>query len=374
MKKIYLLFIQSICTWGLIVCFAAGMLLMNHHALEFQRNVIGILYQTDETMSREYLYALYADISEENLQASEEAFEAFGFTKQGLSYLGDSMGLVRKCAPAAAAELLLFLAVLYTQHRKQCLWKREKQKLEARIQELEQAQMQEDFVCQQNKRIQNFIENIAHQIKTPISRVYSSLYMIEEGGVEKRERIEECYAHLESVSVLVKRLMDIGKLEAGKVIFKKEKINFEELLEDVVKSCTDEETAVKVALQRDVSGEYYGDYDWLKEAFMNIVNNALEHDKSGKALEITCKYSEEQVKVTIKDHGPGLGDKDIPNLFDRFYLPEHVKTTHTGIGLNLAKLIFEGHFGTVYAYNHAEGGAVFHVILPLYSLKIRRSV
>ena len=78
--------------------------------------------------------------------------------------------------------------------------------------------------------------------------------------------------------------------------------------------------------------------------------------------------------MTIKDHGPGLGDKDIPNLFDRFYLPEHVKTTHTGIGLNLAKLIFEGHFGTVYAYNHAEGGAVFHVILPLYSLKIRRSV
>ena len=56
------------------------------------------------------------------------------------------------------------------------------------------------------------------------------------------------------------------------------------------------------------------------------------------------------------------------NIFDRFYLPEDVKSNHTGIGLNLAKLIVEGHHGSVYVYNHAEGGAVFQVILPIYEL------
>ena len=73
------------------------------------------------------------------------------------------------------------------------------------------------------------------------------------------------------------------------------------------------------------------------------------------------------------DHGEGLSEKDIPNLFDRFYMPEKKKENHTGIGLNLSKLIFEAHFGTVYVYNHAEGGAVFNVLLPMYTLKPRNT-
>lgn len=372
MRKTWLNFLLAICLLGQIVCFAAGIFLMNHHAVIFQQNAIGALYQKDEDMSREYLYVLYTDISEENLLYSEEAFQKFGFTEHGLSYLADSMDLVRKCLPVIALGLLMLGCVIFALFQNQRVWKTEKQELEARIYELEQSQMRDDYIQEQNRRMQIFIENIAHQIKTPISRVYSSLYMIEDETVEphKQERIHECYSHLESVNMLMKRLLDIGKLEAGKIIFQKERICFDELMADVVRSCTDHVRRANVVITTDGSMEYYGDYDLLKEAFANIVNNALEHDKSSQPLEITCKCNQEHMKVSIRDHGSGLSEKDIPNLFDRFYLPETVKSTHTGIGLNLAKLIFEGHFGDVYVYNHAEGGAVFNVILPMYSLKI----
>lgn len=375
MKKRYKEYLLAISILGLIVCFATGIYFINYHAVMFQKNAIGALYLADKEMSKEHLYALFEAVSEENLEASKQAMDEFGFTEQGFGYLEKSMGLIEKSSPVVGASILAFGILFYTLYQKELLWKLEKQKLEAKIRKLEQTRMQEDYVKKQNQRIQNFIENIAHQIKTPISRVYSSLYMLEDEVTELngKKRINECYSHLESVNALMKRLMDIGRLEAGKVIFKKEKFNMEGLLEDVVKSCVDDVKQINLLFQNEKK-EYYGDYELLREAFMNIVKNALEHDKSGKAVEIICSCNQDQMKVIIRDHGSGLSEKDIPNLFDRFYLPEKVKSTHTGIGLNLAKLIFEGHFGNVYVYNHAEGGAVFNVTLPMYSLKMKNGL
>lgn len=372
MKKISNHILLTIGLLGLIVCFTFGIYLINHRVMVYQENIIGALYLEEKGMSTEYLYVLYENISDENLNAAKAALEENGFTDQGLRYLGKKMGLIEYSIPVIVIGNLMFGIVIYALYRNKRLWHSQKQALEAKICELEQTRMQDDYVKEQNRRIQNFIENMAHQIKTPISRVFSSLYIVEEELDDpcKKARINECYAHLDSINALMKRLMDIGRLEAGKVIFKKEKIRFEELLEDVIKGCCDDAGSVKTVFTTDNGMTYYGDYELLKEAFINIVTNALEHDKSGVPLEIACSCNQDQMRVTVRDHGPGLSEKDIPNLFDRFYMPEKMKATHTGIGLNLARLIIEGHFGSIYVCNHAEGGAVFHIILPMYSLKI----
>ena len=70
----------------------------------------------------------------------------------------------------------------------------------------------------------------------------------------------------------------------------------------------------------------------------------------------------------IRDHGTGISEKDLPHIFDRFYLSEKTGTSHVGIGLNLARLVVEQHFGSVTARNAEEGGAEFTVILPAYSI------
>lgn len=114
---------------------------------------------------------------------------------------------------------------------------------------------------------------------------------------------------------------------------------------------------------------YYGDYEWLKEAFSNIFTNCTQHDKSGIPLEVTCRKFAEYYMIRIRDHGPGFCEEDIPNLFSRFYTPKNQKQGHVGIGLNLARLIVEGHNGTIHAANHEEGGAVFEILLPIYLLK-----
>lgn len=341
--------------------------------LDFQLNIIGVLYEMDAKQSETYLHAMFAAVTEEHMESGRTAMQKYGFTETGIRYIGKNIGLWESGMVGSIGFLLLavFVFVLFCKMAK--AYRFETDAMAQEMFALRQKQMKEEYIADQNRKIQSFIENIAHQMKTPLSRVFTSLDIVEESLEEEtaKQHVEECYQHLESMKVLMKRLMDIGRLEAGKVIFQKERFSLHEFLTEVKESCG--EGAERIALHNETEYmEYYGDERWLKEAFFNILCNALEADKAGKPVEISCSSNEDYVRISIRDYGPGLSEKDIPNIFDRFYLPEHVKENHTGIGLNLAKLIIEGHMGSVYVYNHLERGAVFQVILPVYdSLKLR---
>ena len=353
-----------------------GVILYSMHLygdmMTFQQNIIGVLYQQNPEEASTYLYAMFEDISEENVESARLALEENGFTETGLYYLGIQAGLWKSSLIGLGALLVLCVVMFAFLWKREKTYRNEREQLKRRIQQLEELQMQEEYEIRQNERIQCFIENIAHQMKTPLSRVYSSLDIVEDTLEDEHIQayVEECYGHLDSMNLLMKRLMDIGRLEAGKVLFQKEMLSVPELLMDVCQSCTDESSRVQIICEEEL--EYYGDGKWLKEAFVNILCNALEADKEGGCVEMTAARSGDFLKITIRDHGPGISEKDIPNIFDRFYLPENAKENHTGIGLNLAKLIIEGHQGSIYVYNHLEVGAVFQVILPVYeSLKLR---
>ena len=336
-------------------------------------------WKEEKTLAEQYLYTLFEPLTEETIAYGKMAFIENGFTDKGWFYLAKAMGLSNSMLVFAVGIVPFFLFVLIVFYKKEMLYKEEKQEWKKEIFVLKQSQMEEEYAKKQQKRMQSFIENIAHQIKTPISRVFTSLDILE---IDLEEtacfHIEECYSHLESVQILLKRLIDIGRLEAGKVIFRKDVLFLHELLEETIDSFG--EYADRILLSYEFASAsmknfiFYGDGDWLKEAFLNIIKNAMEANESEEPIEVHYIRTNDFFKISIRDHGKGIKEADIPNIFDRFYLPKDVKSNHTGIGLNLAKLIIEGHRGSVYVYNHAEGGAVFQVILPIYeSLKITES-
>ena len=133
----------------------------------------------------------------------------------------------------------------------------------------------------------------------------------------------------------------------------------ERILLEVVRKCEEEPA-------------FYGDYDWLREAFCNLLKNALEHDASQSEINVSLRLQEERIVVQIRDHGKGIRPEDKEHIFDRFYIPNHAKKGHTGIGLNLAKLVVEKHFGTIEATNHDEGGAVMRINFPNYGMKNKK--
>ena len=85
---------------------------------------------------------------------------------------------------------------------------------------------------------------------------------------------------------------------------------------------------------------------------------------------VTLRQGENKAVIIIEDDGYGFNEEDIPYLFERFYSSKDIHATkHYGIGLNLAKLIIEGHYGKITAYNREKGGVGFCIELPQYKLK-----
>lgn len=237
--------------------------------------------------------------------------------------------------------------------------------------EKEQLQYRMQYLEGQNGRVQTFIENVSHQIKTPISRVMTSLDMMLETMIPgaQTERVLEGITHLEAVKTLITRLLDVSRLEAGKVEFRKERFQVKELLLDSVSAVMETPEQVKLSFSEEREAMCFdGDYQWLKEALTNLLKNCKEHDTGEQPIEITCGGDREYLLLRIRDRGTGFCEADMPHLFDRFYQPEQEKKGHVGIGLNLTKLIVEAHFGTIRALNHEESGAVFEILLPFYPI------
>ncbi len=358
------------------------------------KSMIGELYEEDPQSADQMMNWLFEGERDASAGKGQEALTAMGYTEKGTEYLYEqsriytfSVGMICAEILAGAALLILFLRMeRLREEREEDLVRRirsgdmapetggegqpeeSEQTLEYEITKLfERLEAEEHYLQEKNLMTQNFIENIAHQIKTPLSCIsISQERILESTEGEARELARQSLRYTDEIGKLMKRLLDIGRLEAGKVIWHREMFRMADLLEDCAASLENGTERIRVTGDRDA--EYYGDYEWLKEAFSNILKNCLEHDPGGEKIIVSLTRSREGVKIVIRDHGTGISEKDLPYIFDRFYLPEKTGTLHVGIGLNLARLVVEQHFGSVTARNAEGGGAEFTVILPAYSI------
>lgn len=374
------------------------------------KSMIGRLYEEDQESAEQMMGWLFEGERGGAVEKGEEALTTLGYTDKGAEYLYEQSRLYTFSAGMVCVEILAGIALLILfvwmerlrEEREEELVRRirsgemapaasgreqpeepadggsqsdgavqpeePEQALEYEIAKLfERLEAEEHYLQEKNLMTQNFIENIAHQIKTPLSCISISQERILEGTEgEAWELAQQSLRYTDEIGKLMKRLLDIGRLEAGKVIWHREMFRMADLLEDCAASL--EDGTERILTMGDREAEYYGDYEWLKEAFSNILKNCLEHDASGEKITASLTQSREGIKIVIRDHGPGISEKDLPHIFDRFYLPEKTGTSHVGIGLNLARLVIEQHFGTVAARNAEGGGAEFTVILPAYSI------
>ena len=368
------------------------------------KSMIGTLYETDAESAEQMMNWLFEGEQDEAAGKGLEALSAMGYTEKGTEYLYEqsriytfSVGIVCVEMLAGAALMILFVRMERLREEREeelvrqirsgdlALYPPEEtdsgeagtdvmhpeepeQALEYEIAKLfERLGAEEHYLQEKNRMTQGFIENIAHQIKTPLSCIsISQERILEETNGEARELAQQSLRYTDEIRKLMRRLLDIGRLEAGKVIWHRETFQMAELLEDCAASL--EDGSERIQILGDTDTDYYGDYEWLKEAFANILKNCLEHDFGGEKITALITQSREGVKIVIRDHGTGISEKDLPYIFDRFYLPEKTGTSHVGIGLNLARLVVEQHFGSVIARNAEGGGAEFTVLLPAYSI------
>ena len=210
----------------------------------------------------------------------------------------------------------------------------------------------------------NFAENlanIAHQLKTPITAASLSLQLRKkETANEYADQIEK---QLERLNRLEESLLMLSKIDAGTLLLRNEKVDLYTALNLAAENLNDllQENHISIEVPENGCIEFAGDLAWTMEAFINLMKNCMEHSQPGGIVH--CDYAGNPLyaEIRIWDDGTGFDTGDLPHLFERFYRGRRAAGNGIGIGLALARSIFELQNGTITAYNLRNGGACFEI-------------
>lgn len=242
-----------------------------------------------------------------------------------------------------------------------------------------------EYNKKQQRKMQDFIENIAHQIKTPLAAIILNLEFMQELHMDERmgRLVDESAGSAFRIRDFIRTLLNISRFENKKVIIAADEVIIGSIITDSINNCMncmihENQNDIFIVQYDDKceSAVIYADEMWLVEAIANVIGNSADYIRNisdGKVY-ITAGCDERKVVIRIEDNGKGLTVKDQDDIFDRFSTTRNsASDMHVGLGLNLSRLIIEAHYGIIKAGNSEEyGGAEFTIILPRYRLKDKR--
>lgn len=211
------------------------------------------------------------------------------------------------------------------------------------------------------------VANISHQLKTPLTSVIvlADNLSESEGMPEETRRhfLSEITRQLTGVSWLVSTLLKLSRLEAGVVDLKRESLSVARLAKEVCEKLELNAEWNQVGLSVDISDEIeiLGDFQWLTEAVLNIVKNAIEHSVAGSVVELRADDNDVYTLLTVHNWGPEIPAEEQKHLFERFYRGDSARSDSVGIGLALAKEIVVRLGGYITVESKEEKGTFFFI-------------
>jgi hypothetical protein len=227
---------------------------------------------------------------------------------------------------------------------------------------------QNDALKKEKEYLANSLADIAHQLRTPLTSVNLILSLLENNPEENERKalIQETKELFDQMDWLLNSLLKISRLDAGIVIFQRERVNVAHLINTALHPflIPMELRRIDVRIDAPKGIIIQGDPGWLSEAIQNILKNCIESAGENGKIEIVCEDNPLYTEVAIHDSGAGFEKEDLPRLFTRFYRGKTPSATGYGIGLALCKMIITRQGGTITAKNHPQGGAIFTIRFP----------
>ena len=373
-----------------IVNAAVVMLLCLYYNFK-QRALTGALYLYDKTAAENYLDVLskmkITQAVGRYVNEGNAAIEKIGYGSKGYSYIFLLSGEICIYIIALLTLSVVFICCMVsirsmTAHSviADALAVKERNViLENRLKQ------ENEYNKKQQRKMQDFIENIAHQIKTPLAAIILNLEFMQELHMDERmgRLVDESAGSAFRIRDFIRTLLNISRFENKKVIIAADEVIIGSIITDSINNCMnciihENQNDIFIVQYDDKceSAVIYADEMWLVEAIANVIGNSADYIKNipdGKVY-ITAGCDERKVVIRIEDNGKGLTVKDQDDIFDRFSTTRNsASDMHVGLGLNLSRLIIEAHYGIIKAGNSEEyGGAEFTIILPRYRLKDKR--
>lgn len=212
-------------------------------------------------------------------------------------------------------------------------------------------------------------EDVAHELRTPITILQSYIEAMTEGIWEASpERLQSCYEEVVRIGKLVGDLESLAKLEGRNLKLNKQRMDLYAVVNQTLKSFSAEinNNNLDVTLNGPHT-EILADQDRIKQVIVNLFTNAIKYSKEGCKITINIFENRAVAGFHIQDTGIGISKEELPYIFERFYRADKSRnrlTGGTGIGLTIVKSIVEAHGGRVSVESVLNEGSKFTVTLP----------
>ncbi|MQC27019.1 MAG: sensor histidine kinase [Chloroflexi bacterium] len=221
----------------------------------------------------------------------------------------------------------------------------------------------------------DFVANVSHELKTPLTSVQGFAQAILDGTVQGGEGLKQAaqviFNEAGRMHRMVVELLDLASLDAGTAPLNRVTVDMGQLLREVrARFVPQAELAgVRIVSQIDNLPKVVGDQDRLTQVFNNLVENALKFSPKGGEVNISAQQGNGALLVTVRDSGPGIPAEEVDRIFERFFQVDKARSggrpRGAGLGLSIAQKIVNAHGGELRVESQPGQGSRFIVRLPL---------
>ncbi len=227
-------------------------------------------------------------------------------------------------------------------------------------------------LLQQNEAYRKeFLQNLSHELKTPIFAIQGYVHTLLDGAMENPEVnkkfLSSTSRNIDRLVNLVDDLDEISKLESGEQMLYKENFVIQELIKDVYESLAlkAEEKQLKMHIKKgcELPLVVHADKEKIRQVFINLIDNAIKYGKQNGAIEASFyKIEGKKILIEISDDGLGISEEHIGRIFERFYRTDAARSRKvggSGLGLSICKHIIEAHEQTIHVRSTIDVGTTF---------------
>lgn len=216
-----------------------------------------------------------------------------------------------------------------------------------------------------------FISSVSHELRTPLTAIggwAETLGYDEAIRGESRRGVEIIARETGRLSKMVEELLEFTRIQDGRFRLNMERMDLAAEVEDEIFTYGRLFQQQNIALRYDGGAEELpmleGDPERLRQVLLNLLDNAAKYGGDGGAIEVTLTAEEGDARITVRDHGPGIPEDELPHVKEKFYKGSG-RARGSGIGLAVCEEIVTRHGGTLTIENAPDGGVLATVLLPL---------
>ena len=221
-----------------------------------------------------------------------------------------------------------------------------------------------------------FVSIVSHELRTPLTSIKGSLGLVRSGATggvseEHKSMLEIAYNNSERLIHLINDILDIEKIEVGKMEFQMERVELALLLDQALEANKNygNDRGISFTLTNDAQNALItGDINRLMRVFSNLMSNAAKFSPEGGGVEMSVAQDGNAIRIAVKDNGPGISEEYSETIFDKFTQVDSSNTRSkggTGLGLSISKAIVEEHGGTIWFESVLGVGSTFYFTLPV---------